>query len=68
MLCAFGAAKNHAGFYVMTESAMAAHENALQHYSTAKTTVRFPVDQPLPAEVITDIVKTRMTENEASHK
>jgi uncharacterized protein YdhG (YjbR/CyaY superfamily) len=33
-------------------------------YSTSKGTIRFPVDQPLPATLVEKIVKARVAQNE----
>jgi uncharacterized protein YdhG (YjbR/CyaY superfamily) len=62
MLVFFAAYKNHIGFYP-TPSGIAAFEKELSGYKRAKATVQFPVDQPLPLELITKIVKFRMNEN-----
>jgi len=60
----FAAMKNHIGFYP-TSSGVAAFEQelALAGYEGTKGAIRFPKDQPLPIDLITRIVKFRVTEN-----
>lgn len=58
----FAAYKKHIGFYP-TPSGIAAFAGELQPYKTSKGAVQFPVDQPLPVEVIEKIVIFRRTEN-----
>jgi uncharacterized protein YdhG (YjbR/CyaY superfamily) len=43
---------------------MAAFKNELKDFSTSKGTIRFPVDQPLPAALVKKLVKARVAENE----
>jgi len=56
-LVAFAAFKNHCGFYVMSPSVMDGHKDELRGYSTAKTTIRFPADNPLPAALVKKLLK-----------
>jgi uncharacterized protein YdhG (YjbR/CyaY superfamily) len=58
----FAAFKDHLGFYPAS-SGIAAFKNELKKYDTAKGTVRFPFDQPLPLSLIKKIVKFRINEN-----
>ena len=39
-------------------------KDELKGYSTSKGTIRFPVDQPLPAALVKKIVKARVAQNE----
>jgi uncharacterized protein YdhG (YjbR/CyaY superfamily) len=64
-LVSFGAAKNHCAFYVMSPNVMAAYAAELKDYDVAKGTIRFPVDKPLSAALVTKLVKARIAENEA---
>lgn len=64
-LVGFAAFKKHCGFYVMSPTVMDAHKEELKPYGTAKATIRFPVDKPLPAALVKKLVKARMQENEA---
>jgi uncharacterized protein YdhG (YjbR/CyaY superfamily) len=58
----FGGFKNHIGFYP-TPSGIEAFKKELSVYEGAKGSVKFPVDKPLPARLITKIVKFRVKEN-----
>lgn len=58
----FAAFKNHIGFFP-TASGVAAFKDELTDYTTSKGTVRFPLDKPLPYELISRIVKFRVAEN-----
>lgn len=67
-LVAFAASKNHCGFYVMSPAVMDAHKDELRPYDTAKATIRFSADKPLPAALVRKLVKARLAENEARAK
>jgi uncharacterized protein YdhG (YjbR/CyaY superfamily) len=58
----FAAYKNHIGFYPGA-SGIAAFEQKLSEYKSSKGTVQFPIDKPLPYELISEMVKFRVTEN-----
>ncbi|MEH7076804.1 iron chaperone [Neobacillus drentensis] len=58
----FAAYKNHIGFYP-TSSGIAAFKQELSDYKGAKGSVQFPLGRPLPYELISKIVKYRVTEN-----
>ena len=60
----FGAFKNHIGFYPR-ESAIEKFKNELKDYevSEAQGTVKFPLDKPLPLNLIKEMVKFRAEEN-----
>jgi uncharacterized protein YdhG (YjbR/CyaY superfamily) len=58
----FAAFKNHIGFYP-APSGIQAFERELSVYERAKGSVQFPIDQPLPLELISKIVKFRVAEN-----
>ena len=58
----FGGFKNHIGFYP-APSGIEAFKNELSVYEGAKGSVKFPVNKPLPAALITKIVKFRVKEN-----
>jgi uncharacterized protein YdhG (YjbR/CyaY superfamily) len=60
----FSAFKDHIGFFP-TSSGVAAFKKELVSYDTAKGTIRFPLDQPLPLALIKKIVKFRIKENQA---
>jgi len=58
----FAAFKNHIGFYGAS-GAIQAFRNDTSIYAGAKGTLRFPIDKPLPLELIRRIVKFRVAEN-----
>jgi uncharacterized protein YdhG (YjbR/CyaY superfamily) len=58
----FAAYKNHIGFYP-TPSGIEAFKDRLEDYEQAKGSVQFPIDQPLPLDLISKIVKFRLNEN-----
>lgn len=58
----FGAFKRHIGFFP-APSGIEAFRRELASYKTAKGTVQFPLDKPLPLDLITRIVKFRVAEN-----
>jgi uncharacterized protein YdhG (YjbR/CyaY superfamily) len=58
----FAAFKSHIGFYP-TSSGTQAFEHELSAFDCSKGTIRFPVDMPLPLDLITRIVTFRVSEN-----
>ncbi len=58
----FAAFKKHIGFYP-DPSGIEAFESELSPYKRAKGSVQFPLDKPLPIELISRIVKFRVKEN-----
>jgi uncharacterized protein YdhG (YjbR/CyaY superfamily) len=60
----FAAHKEHIGFYP-TPSGIDAFKDELSRYKSSKGAVQFPIDEPLPLELIGRIVKFRVAENTA---
>ena len=58
----FGAWKHHIGFYPRTPE-MEASIEGLSAYQGTKGSVHFPLDKPMPYELISKIVKFRAAEN-----
>jgi uncharacterized protein YdhG (YjbR/CyaY superfamily) len=58
----FGAHKNHIGFYPAPHGVQAFQQEASM-YETGKGTLQFPLDKPLPLDLISRIVKFRVAEN-----
>ena len=58
----FAAFTNHIGFYP-TPSGIQEFEQELSAYQSAKGSVQFPLDKPLPLNLIRKIVKFRVAEN-----
>jgi len=63
MLVWYAAFKDHCSFFPGNSSLIEEFGEELAGYSTAKGTIRFPVDKPLPAALIRKIVRARMAEN-----
>lgn len=62
ILVYYAAYKKHIGFYP-TSSGIEAFKNELTGYKWAKGSIQFPLYQPLPTELITNIVKFRVMRN-----
>ncbi|MAT97106.1 MAG: hypothetical protein CL608_08190 [Anaerolineaceae bacterium] len=58
----FAAFKNHIGFYPVP-SGIEAFQEELSVYKQGKGSVQFPLDQPLPLELVSRIAKFRVAEN-----
>lgn len=58
----FAGYKNHIGFYPGSV-AIDKFKNELSGYKTSKGTVQFPLDKPLPLNLIKDIVKMCIKSN-----
>jgi uncharacterized protein YdhG (YjbR/CyaY superfamily) len=57
----FAAFKNHVGFYP-TSSGIEAFKDELASYASAKGSVQFPIDKPIPLNLIRKIVTFRVKE------
>jgi uncharacterized protein YdhG (YjbR/CyaY superfamily) len=58
----FAAYKNHIGFYP-TPSGITNFEKELSKYKTSKGAIQFPIDKPIPFELVKKIVEFRVKEN-----
>jgi len=58
----FAAFKNHIGFYP-TSSGIEAFKDELSCFKSAKGSVQFPINKPIPFELIRKIVQFRVEEN-----
>jgi uncharacterized protein YdhG (YjbR/CyaY superfamily) len=65
MLVGFGASKNHCSFFVMSSTLLKEFEEEVKDFYTSTGTIRFTPEKPIPNELITRIVMTRVAENEA---
>ena len=61
-LVSFAAYQNHIGFYPGAR-VIQVFESELRKYKTAKGSIQFPIDQPLPLKLISKIVRFRVAEN-----
>lgn len=57
----FAAFTKHIGFYPQPEG-IVAFEDKLKEYKTTKGTIQFPLDKPLPMELIREIIQYRVKE------
>jgi uncharacterized protein YdhG (YjbR/CyaY superfamily) len=62
ILVYFAAFKNHIGFFP-TASGIANFQKELSAYKTSKGTIQFPLDRPIPFDLIRKIVLFRVKEN-----
>jgi uncharacterized protein YdhG (YjbR/CyaY superfamily) len=65
MLVGFGASKNLCSFFVMSSTLMKEFEKEVKDFDTSTGTIRFTPEKPIPNELITRIVMTRVAEYEA---
>ena len=63
----FAAFKHHIGFYP-TSSGVAAFEKELAPYKHSKGSIQFPIDKPIPLDLVIKIVKFRVKENKEGRK
>ena len=61
-LVCFAAFKNHIGFYPKP-SVIETFGKELSNYKVSKGTIRFPLDKPIPFDLVRKIVKYRVKEN-----
>ena len=58
----YAAFKNHIGFFP-TSSGIDAFQERLKEYKCSKGTIQFPYNKPLPYDLVTEIVRFRISEN-----
>lgn len=58
----FAGYKNHVGFYP-APSGIEKFKKELSAYGSAKGTLQFPLDEPIPFDLISKVVKFRVKEN-----
>jgi uncharacterized protein YdhG (YjbR/CyaY superfamily) len=66
-LCHFAAFARHIGFYP-TPSALVQFQDELTSYPRAKGSIQFPLNQPMPFDLIERIVRFRVEENRLKAK
>lgn len=59
----FAAFKKHIGFYPPTSTSSAKLKKELSVYEGTKGSLKFPLDKPIPFDLISKIVKVRVKEN-----
>ena len=65
LLVGFAALKGHCTFHIMSTAVTRAHAAELNDYKLGKASIRFAPAKPLPAALVTKLVKARIAENEA---
>lgn len=65
-LVSYHAAKAHCSFFPMSPAVLEAHRDRLAGFDTAKGTIRFAPDRPIPAPLVAAIVHDRMAEIDAA--
>ena len=63
-LVSYGAAKSHCSFYVMSPAVILDHAADLAGFETSKGAIKFSVARPIPADIVTSIVRARMAETD----
>jgi uncharacterized protein YdhG (YjbR/CyaY superfamily) len=61
----FGAAKRHCAIYGV---AMGAFAEELRAFDTSKGTLRFPLDKPIPEELVHKLIVATVAERQAARK
>jgi uncharacterized protein YdhG (YjbR/CyaY superfamily) len=67
VLVYYAAYEKHIGFYP-TNSGIEAFKDQLRNYKFSKGAIQFPIDEPIPFNLITRIVKFRMKEVQEKEK
>lgn len=68
LLVSYAAFKDHCSLFPMSKAVIADHVDELARFVSGKGTLRFTVDDPLPAEVVETIVAARLEENAARRR
>lgn len=63
----FAAFKNHLGFFP-TPSGIEVFDKETKPYRTGRGTLRFPLDEPIPFDLVKKIVARRVEENRGKNK
>jgi uncharacterized protein YdhG (YjbR/CyaY superfamily) len=68
MLVYFAAYKKHCSLFAGNGALTEQMQEQLKAYKTSKGTIQFTVEKPLPDELVREIVKIRMKQNEEKMK
>jgi uncharacterized protein YdhG (YjbR/CyaY superfamily) len=63
-LVGYAAFKDHCSFFPMSAALLDTMKEELKGYRTAKGTLHFAMDKPLPATLVKKMVKARVADNE----
>ena len=64
-LVSYTAFKAHCSFFPMSSGLVEAHRDELAGFATAKGTIRFTPEHPLPVDLVARIVRERMAQIDA---
>lgn len=67
ILVYYAAYKSHIGFYSLP-SGNQAFQKQLSKYKQGKGSIQFPIDEPMPLKLITDMVKYRLKEDQEKYE
>jgi uncharacterized protein YdhG (YjbR/CyaY superfamily) len=67
-LVSYDAFKQHYSLFPSSDPIIDALGDRVRPYLAGRGTLRFPADQPLPLDLITEIVKIRVAENDAERE
>jgi len=67
-LVSYDAFKQHYSLFPSSDPIIDALGDRVRPYVAGKGTLRFPADQPLPLDLITEIVRIRVAENDAERE
>jgi uncharacterized protein YdhG (YjbR/CyaY superfamily) len=65
-LVAIAAFRDHCSFFPLGASVLDAIAEDLKPFRASKGTLHFPLDKPLPADLVKKIVKARIAQNEGN--
>src|SRR5215472_9150955 len=68
MLVGYAAFTDHCSLFGMSSTLLGPLKEELKNYSTSKGTIRFAVDEPLPAALIKKLLKSAIAEKEKRKK
>lgn len=63
-LVGYAAFSEHCSFFPMSASLIDTFKDDLKGYETAKGTIRFAMDKPMPAALVKKLVKARVKDND----
>ncbi len=67
-LVGYAAFAKHCSFFPMNAALIVTFQDELKNFPTAKGTIRFTVDKPLPASLLKKLVKARVADNDRKAK
>jgi uncharacterized protein YdhG (YjbR/CyaY superfamily) len=67
-LVSYDAYKRHYSLFPASDAVVRGLGDAIAPYLAGRGTIRFPADKPIPTELITEIVKIRVAENDAAQR